>query len=254
MKQPLWVIVIFFLLTACKQANKEPVSTPIPIQSGTVFLTEDTQNLQADPFENPGYLWVETGKKLFKSEGCIKCHTHESPINQSAANYPKIDTKSGKLINLEGRINMCRLRYQHKTPLTYESDMLLSMTAYLANLAKDVPIAVSNNGAAQPHYQAGKQYYFQRRGQFNLSCAQCHNDHWGQQLRGDIISQGHGNGFPAYRFEWETLGSLHRRFSDCDLGVRAQPRALGSQDYIDLELYLAVRSQGLPVETPAIRR
>ena len=93
-----------------------------------------------------------------------------------------------------------------------------------------------------------------RRGQLNFSCQQCHDETWGKRLRGDTISQGHGNGFPAYRFEWEGFGSLHRRLYDCDTGVRAEPFPLGSQTYVDLEYYLAIRASGLPVESPGIRR
>ena len=91
-------------------------------------------------------------------------------------------------------------------------------------------------------------------GTISLSCHQCHDENWGKRLRGDTISQGHGNGFPAYRLEWQTLGSLQRRIRDCDAGVRAEPKAFGDPTYIDLELYLSTRASGLNLESPAIRR
>ena len=106
----------------------------------------------------------------------------------------------------------------------------------------------------EAQFKRGRAYFYTRRGQLNLSCSNCHNQNWGKQLRGDTISQGHGNGFPAYRFEWQNIGSLHRRFRDCDMGVRAEPLPYGSATYIALELYLAERSKGLTVETPAVRR
>jgi sulfur-oxidizing protein SoxA len=37
-------------------------------------------------------------------------------------------------------------------------------------------------------------------------------------------------------------------------GIRAEPFAAGSPELLNLELYLAVRGRGLPVETPAVRR
>jgi sulfur-oxidizing protein SoxA len=43
-------------------------------------------------------------------------------------------------------------------------------------------------------------------------------------------------------------------FEWCNTSVRAEPYPLGSDEYVDLELYLAWRGRGLPVETPAIRR
>ena len=222
----------------------------MPIKSGYEFLTPDTQALQDDDFSNPGLLWVERGEALFTQE-CETCHTQDS-LSGVAAHFPKM--KERELINLEGQINQCRVERMDTTPLPYESDALLSLTAFVAHQSNGAPITVDITGAAAEPYAAGKEYFYTRRGQFNLSCAQCHNNHWGQKLRGDTVSQGHGNGFPAYRFEWEAVGSLHRRFSDCDRGVRAEPRALGSDDYLNLELYLAARAQGLAVETPAVRR
>ena len=73
-------------------------------------------------------------------------------------------------------------------------------------------------------------------------------------LRGDLISQGQPNGFPAYRLEWQGLGSLHRRLQVCESGVRAKTQELGSDAYLALELYLVWRSQRLPLESPAVRR
>ena len=157
-------------------------------------------------------------------------------------------------MNLEGRINLCRTRHQGLEPLAYESEDLLSLTAYVASLARGTPISVDISGAAEDWYERGQSYFRTRRGQLNLACTQCHDDNWGKQLRGDTISQGHGSGFPAYRLEWQTLGSLHRRLRDCDAGVRAEPFPLGSDDYLAVELYLARRAEGLPVEAPGVRR
>jgi L-cysteine S-thiosulfotransferase len=87
-----------------------------------------------------------------------------------------------------------------------------------------------------------------------LACANCHNDNWGRHLRGDQVSQGHANGYPAYRLEWQTLGSSHRRLRSCSAGVRAEMLEYGAQDYVNLELFLAWRARGLTIETPAVRR
>ena len=50
------------------------------------------------------------------------------------------------------------------------------------------------------------------------------------------------------------MGSLHRRLRACYQGVRAEPPVGGSPELVNLELYLAWRAQGLPIETPAVRR
>ena len=222
--------------------------------SGSNFLTPETLAQQNDDFENPGYLWVERGADLFEQgePSCAGCH--ENGLEGVATRYPAFDTGTQTLINLEGRINLCRTRHQGLTSLPYESDELLSLTAFVAEQSRGLPISVKITPQTMSAFERGADYFMTRRGQLNLACTQCHDDNWGKQLRGDTISQGHSNGFPAYRFEWEDLGSLHRRLHDCDTGVRAEPMELGSQTYIDLEFYLAVRASGLELESPVIRR
>jgi sulfur-oxidizing protein SoxA len=41
---------------------------------------------------------------------------------------------------------------------------------------------------------------------------------------------------------------------NCNIGVRAEPYAYGAQEYVNLELFLAWRASGLPIETPGVRR
>lgn len=230
---------------------------PQEVQSGYSFLTTETQALQDDEFANPGYLWVDRGARLFSqardgSPACASCHSEG--VEGVAASYPNIDAESGQLINLEGRINLCRTRHQGLEPLVYESDDLLSLTAFIAEQSKGIARDVPMSTAFNEHLQNGEAYFFSPRGQLNLSCHQCHDQNWGAKLRGDTISQGHLNSFPAYRLEWESLGSSHRRLRDCDLGVRAQPLPLGDQRYVEVELYLAERAAELALESPAVRR
>jgi sulfur-oxidizing protein SoxA len=49
------------------------------------------------------------------------------------------------------------------------------------------------------------------------------------------------------------MGSLQRRLRNCMSGVRAAPFAFGSEELLGLELYLAQRAAGMPLETPAVR-
>jgi sulfur-oxidizing protein SoxA len=138
-------------------------------------------------------------------------------------------------------------------PWTYGSEELLAMTAFLRLQSRGLPVNVRIDGLAKPDFNTGRQLYNSRMGQLGMSCALCHNEHYGKSLRGALISQGHSNGFPSFQTEAKRFIPLHTRFDACFGLMRAEPFAAGSADYIALELYLAWRGNGLPIETPAVR-
>ncbi|MGX5734733.1 sulfur oxidation c-type cytochrome SoxA [Bosea thiooxidans] len=229
--------------------------------SGSAFLSPELRRQQDDPNRNPAWFWVEQGEELFArkpaggGDACLGCHRDPAAsLRGAATRYPQVDAATGRLLNLEGRIEQCRMEGQDAPAFGYESAELLSLTAYVASLSRGLPMSVRTDGPARPFYEAGKAFFERRQGQLNLSCQQCHDGLVGQKLRGDTISHGAGTGYPAYRLEWNTVGSLHRRLRACSLGVRATQFDYGSPEYLALELYLAARAKGLPVETPALRR
>jgi L-cysteine S-thiosulfotransferase len=242
--------------------GQEPprVIAPSELRSGKEFVSPETRAQQEDLTVNPGMLWVEQGEKLWReaagAEGksCASCHGEASTLAGVAARYPSYDAKAQRLLNLEARIQQCRVERQQAAPLIYESQPLLSLTALVAHQSRGLPMRVAIDGPARPFFETGRTLYYERQGQLDLSCAQCHEQSWGKRLRAEKISQGHPNGFPAYRLEWQTLGSLHRRLRACFQGVRAEPFVSGSPELVNLELYLAWRAQGLAIETPAVRR
>ena len=158
------------------------------------------------------------------------------------------------MLNVERAINRCRTSRQALDALAWESEPLLALTAFVASQSNGMPYDVRIDGPARPHWEAGRRYFYARRGQLNLACHHCHERNVGRRLRGDTISQGQPVGYPAYRLEWESMGSLHRRLQFCNAGVRAEPYPGGHPVYLDLELYLAWRAGALPFETPAVRR
>ena len=68
------------------------------VQSGSVFLTDGTRQLQENNFANPGYLG-RSGQTLFASRasaGLVWCHQEdgEQPMKGAATRYPQVDSKS----------------------------------------------------------------------------------------------------------------------------------------------------------------
>jgi cytochrome c len=68
-----------------------------------------------------------------------------------------------------------------------------------------------------------------------------------------VIPQGHPNGYPEYRLEWQGMGSFYRRLRNCLTGVRAALFPPDAPEVAALELFMAWRAKGLPIETPAVR-
>jgi sulfur-oxidizing protein SoxA len=120
--------------------------------------------------------------------------------------------------------------------------------------SRGMPAEVSIDGPARATWEAGRALYFTRIGQLNLACTHCHDASWGKTLLAETISQGQPTGWPAYRLEWQHPGSLQRRLRACFYGVRAEMPAYDAPDLVALELYLAWRAQGLPLEAPGVRR
>jgi L-cysteine S-thiosulfotransferase len=234
---------------------------PLPeLTSGYYFTPIETRAMQDDDFDNPGFRWVTEGEKLWQAtegaagKNCGSCHgRNAAQIKAVATAYPKYYEPLKKLINLEQRINICRTQNMKAVPWQFESNELLAMTVYLRRLSRGKPMEASIDGPARLFYEIGKELYTRRAGQLDASCASCHNGSYGKKLRAETLSQGQSNGFPAYRTQWQTVGSLHRRFRDCNALVRAEPYPYGSDEYVAIELYLAWRGKGLPIEAPSVR-
>jgi sulfur-oxidizing protein SoxA len=256
-KRPLHVFLLVLLAgSAAAQERTLPLAA---LRSGIAFSGPDVQALQADDAANPGMLWVQRGGELWTAAApggsCASCH-RDAPASMRgvAARYPAFDKSSGDVVDLEARINACRTQRQRASAWPRDAEDLLALTAYIAYQSRGMPLAVSIDGPARVSFDRGRAIYFKKHGQLNLACTHCHDQNWGKRLLAENISQGHGNAFPAYRLEWQSVGSLQRRIRACYFGIRAEMPPPGARELTDLELYLAWRAQGLPIEAPGVRR
>ena len=241
-------VLAFFLVVFSTGA----VSGEIPLaerRSGYEFMSPETRAMQDDEQTGPAVLWLLDGEELW-GRNCASCHG-VAKMKGVAARYPALH--NGKLINLEQRINLCRTERQNQPAFAYESRELLSLSAFISRQSRGLPIAVEMNEHTKPFIEAGRAEFERKRGQLNLSCAQCHDDRWGKKLAGTPIPQAHPTGYPIYRLEWQGLGSLERRLRNCMIGVRAEPYAYGAEAYRVLELFLMWRARGMKLESPGVR-
>jgi sulfur-oxidizing protein SoxA len=172
-------------------------------------------------------------------------------------NYPYWDAKRKMVVTMELAVNECRSANGEK-PLKWSKGPITRVTAYMAYKSRgqvtDVKVPTNDPGAMGA-YNAGKTFFFARRGQLNFSCASCHVESSGQHIRTNVVSPalGHTTGFPVYRSKWGDMGTLHRRFKGCNKQVRAKPFKAQSKEYRDLEYFMTHMSNGIKYNGPSNR-
>ena len=253
----------FFVVAALAACVASAGSADIPLdqrRSGYADLGRDTKAMQDDDTANPATLWVLDGAALWNqkagaaSRACSDCHGDAAASMKGvAARYPAFDTARKGPIDIEQRINLCRTGQQQATPFAFESRELLALAAFIGRQSRGMPIAPPSDERLKPAIETGRKLFTQRMGQIDMSCAQCHDDNWGKRLASSLVPQGHPTGYPIYRLEWQSLGSLQRRLRNCMIGMRAEPYDYGAPENVALEAYLMWRARGLPVETPGVR-
>jgi sulfur-oxidizing protein SoxA len=171
-------------------------------------------------------------------------------------NYPHWDAKREMVITMELAINECR-KANGEEPLPYGKGPLAELSSYMsfASRGQAINVQVPNSPKALAAYESGKQFWLQRRGQLNFSCATCHAQNVGKHLRSNVLSPaiGHATSFPVYRSKWGNLGTLHRRFDGCNEQVRAKPFKLQGAEYRNLEYFLTIMGNGLTFNGPSAR-
>ena len=229
-------------------------------RSGYEQLSTASKAMQDDDTSNPGTLTVLDGEALWgrkvgdTGKSCADCHGDATTSMRGvSARYPAFSPAKGRPIDIEQRINLCRTEQQKAAPLAHESRDLLTLTTFVGKQSRGMPVAVVNDEKTRPFIEAGQRSYRARQGQLNLSCQNCHDDHWGEKLAGVPLVQGHPNGYPLYRLEWQSIGSLQRRLRNCMVGMRAEPYAFGSPEFVALETFLLWRARRMKLETPAVR-
>lgn len=235
-------------------AHMENVDT---IYSGWRFRSGETQALQTDDFDNPAMIFVDKGIDLWakvdgtEGKSCSSCHEDVADFAGLRTTLPRVEDAG--LVTMENLVNECRTERMGAEAWKYSKGNMTAMTALIGLQSRGMAMNVAIDGDAAPFWEKGKELYYTRVGQLDMSCSNCHEDNYGTMIRADHLSQGQINGFPTYRLKNAKLNSIHGRFKGCMKNIRATPFAEGGEEFKALELYLASRGQGLVVETPSVR-
>jgi len=228
--------------------------------SGWVYRASETQALQMDDFDNPAMLFVDQAiddwNRVDGTEGksCASCHTNgPEEFAGLRAELPRWDADRGQMMNMEDYINYNRVTYMGAEPLKWAKPRMDAMVALISLQSRGMPVNVAIDGPVADIWARGEEIYYTRVGQLDMACANCHEDNFGNMIRADRLSQGQINGFPTYRLKNAKLNSIQARFKGCMKNIRAEPYAVGSDEFRALELYVASRGNGLSVEGPSVR-
>jgi sulfur-oxidizing protein SoxA len=250
------LLAVLFIATPGRAGDIAPADR----RSGYDFMTPETKAMQDDDTVNPASLFVLQGETIWNAKAgaanrsCADCHGDAAESMKGvAARHPAFDPARNQPVNLEQRINACRTGRQQANRFGDESRELLAISAYVGRQSRGMPIETGSDTRLAPFIAAGREIFTRRQGQLNLACTHCHDDNWGKRLAGAAIPQGHPNGYPIYRLEWQNLGSLQRRLRSCLVGMRSEAYAYNSPEFIALETFLMSRARGMTMESPGVR-
>ena len=220
-------------------------------------MREQWQSIEEFP---PYELNIEKGEALFNTpfkNGKTYADCFKNGGKAIKQNYPYFDTATGKVKTLEGEINECRVA-NGEEPFPYKKGKVADISAYMAYTSRGnkINVVIPDDPKALEAYNRGKHHFYAKRGQLNMSCADCHVYNAGNKIRADLLSPGLGQTthFPVYRSKWGGLGTIQRRYGGCNKQVRAKPFKAQSAEYNALEYFHTYMSNGLEMNGPGARK
>ncbi len=216
--------------------------------------------MEFPPFED----FVDKGESLwgkpFKN-GKTFASCLGNDVSKVRPDFPRWNAKTGKVVTLESAIQNC-LKRNGESKWGWKKGKMAYLSAYLTTQAagEKINVVVPNDSRAIAAYEDGKKFFYAKRGQLNMSCANCHIDNAGKRIRGNILSPALGQitHFPVWRGKWakkkgDGFGTIQRRFGGCNKQVRAKPFKTQKSQYSNLEYFLTAMSNGMTYNGTAYR-
>ncbi|MBV0933575.1 sulfur oxidation c-type cytochrome SoxA [Marinobacterium weihaiense] len=230
--------------------------------NGIYAIDPDSRKQWDALMEFPPYEFdLEEGEVLFNTpfangKGYADCFENGGiGIRQK---YPYWNSEEGTVKTLEQEINECRVE-NGEQPLKWKRGDIAKISAYMASTSRGKPFEIDipeNDPRALQAYLDGKRFFYTKRGQLNLSCANCHLQGSRIYIRADLPGPtlGHPTHFPVVRSKWGDIGTLHRRYEGCYRDTRSVPIPAQDEQFRKLEYFQTYMSNGLPVNGPGARK
>jgi L-cysteine S-thiosulfotransferase len=208
---------------------------------------------------------MDAGKKLWNTpfaNGKTFASCFPNGGKGAAADYPKVDAATGRVVTFENALNKC-LESNGEKPLEYKDMKTMGALSIIARKLSDgsrINIEVKTD-AEKAAFARGKTLFYGRFGKAEQACAHCHIQQAGKVARTEELSPviGHAAHFPVFRPNKATgdlaIISLQVRYEGCQRNTLvADPIKPGSADSNDLEYFHTYLSNGLPLSTGVFRK
>ena len=237
------------------------------------------RRLLADPFANPGYLFVDRGEALWhqkrgsKNASLEQCDLGLGPgVTEGAyARLPRYFADADRVMDLETRLMWCMVNLQgfdeatiKKTAFSKrggQSDME-ALVAYVAEKSSGMKFEIPlEHPKEKEAYALGEAVFYRRSSYFDFSCSTCHSQD-GRRIRlqelGNMKRQQDAaramTSWPTYRVSHETLRTMQHRMWDCFWQMRMPDLDYGSELSVALITWLTKNAEGGELAVPGIKR
>jgi len=272
------IITIAMMLAASTVgATSQNASVQKDIDAFQGYFASTFPNMTKDQFSNGSYQFsedkllqyeaqmdmpafedsLEKGESLWNTafkNGKTYASCFDVKVNKIRALYPRWNADSKKVETLEASINACR-ESNGESKIGWKKGSMAFISAFLNTAAAGETINVIvpvGDAGAKAAWDAGKNTFYTKRGQLNLSCADCHVYSAAKRIRGNILSgaMGHVTHFPVWRGKWAAkkgngYGTIQRRYGGCYKQVRAVPEKAQKPTYDNLEYFHTSMSNGM---------
>ena len=232
------------------------------------YALDENKRLQWESMEEfpPYEEFVDKGREIWEKpfkNGKSFADCFGPDPSKVRVRYPHWDPETKEVVTLEGDINKC-LKENGEKPFKWKKGPIAWLSAFFGYEARGqkINVEIPNDPDAIKAYEHGRHFFYAKRGQLNMACADCHVKYPGHFIRGNLLSPalGHVTHFPVYRAKWakkskdgDGLGTLHRRYGGCNKQGRARPLKAPSKVYRDLEFFHQYMSNGLTINAPGYR-
>lgn len=273
MRLRLVAVAILTALACVPRAIAQDADTEKAIEKYRAMMKED-------PWSNPGYLDVDRGEALWKTQAgpknasLEKCDLGQGPgkVEGAFAQLPKYFADAGRVMDLETRILWCMEQLQGISAGDYVKRPhpaggqpvkdLGAIATYVAAKSAGEKFAAK---LSEPHERdavaLGETLFWRRSGPFDFACATCHAQA-GLRIRlqglpfladrkeaSKVVGE-----WPAYRVSTAQVMTMQHRLYDCYWQMRMPELQLGSEASVALIAFLTSQAVGGEIAVPGLKR